>query len=383
MKKIFASAVCLFLFDTCFTQIIPTDSLYMGQKPPESSPKVFTLSVSQKFFAAERIAISNTGGDIYYSEIKSYYPNTGESVKRYCYSGDKWTGPFNLFEGYAAPALSVTGDTMYAEKNFETFISVKEGLKWSNPRKILSKLDSVHYLQVTNKGNYYISSRPKTGIGAGDWCKLLINAADSTAFSLGRPLNTSGDNLDFFVSKDETYMIVCTYSGLGISYHKKDGSWTNPRNLGAKINFGLGMWGPYVSSDNKYLFYTTGTKEDYSDVHEYWVRIDGLIDSLKYTNLSPYVKTLIKNQAVSVGQTFNFTIPGITFFDEDSNIPLTYSAALINGNPLPSWLSFNPDTRTFSGKPVETGELKIKVIATDKEKASALCPLTIMITANP
>lgn len=86
---------------------------------------------------------------------------------------------------------------------------------------------------------------------------------------------------------------------------------------------------------------------------------------------------------MGVGQTFNFTIPESTFFDEDSNIPLTYSAALINGNPLPSWLSFNPGTRTFSGKPIETGELKIKVIATDTEKASALCLLTIMITVNP
>ena len=56
-----------------------------------------------------------------------------------------------------------------------------------------------------------------------------------------------------------------------------DGSWTNPRNFGPEINFGLGSWGPCITPDNKYLFYSTGTKPDYSDVYVYWVRIDGLI----------------------------------------------------------------------------------------------------------
>jgi len=60
-----------------------------------------------------------------------------------------------------------------------------------------------------------------------------------------------------------------------------DGSWTNPANFGPVIDFGLGSWGPYVTPDNKYLFYSTGTKWDYSDVHVYWVRIDGMIDTRK------------------------------------------------------------------------------------------------------
>jgi len=158
---------------------------------------------------------------------------------------------------------------------------------------------------------------------------------------MGRPINTSGENLDFFVSRDESYMIVTNRPGLGISYRNNDGSWTNPRNFGPKIDFGLGSWGPYVTPDDKYLFYSTGTKPDYSDVSVYCVRIDGAIDSLKHTNLSPYIKSLINNQTADVGQPFTFTVPDNIFFDDDSNVALTYSAALLNGNPLPSWLSFN------------------------------------------
>jgi hypothetical protein len=380
MKTFFFS---LFLASVGFAQTIPADSLYLGQTPPGDVPKIFPLFVSPKFFAAERIAISNDGKEIYYSELKGYYPVNTPGIKYYRYSGDKWTGPFNVFEGYMSPAFSVTGDTMYFEKDAPVaFLSIKEGSKWSPPQKILTKLDSAHYLQVTDKGNYYVSSRPKNTIGAGDWCKLEFHGSDTTAVGLGMPLNTAWDNLDFFISKDETFMIVATPSGLSISYPKEDGNWTNPRGLGSKINFGLGMWGPFVTPDNKYLFYTTGTKQDYSDVNVYWVRVDGLIDSLKHTNIPPYVKNKIKSQNGFVGKSFSFTVPDDTFFDEDGGASFTYSATLLNGNPLPSWLSFNALTKTFSGTPTEAGELKILVTATDRGNGSGFGAFRLLITAQ-
>lgn len=381
---IFFSIFSLFLVSTGFAQSIPTDSLYLGQTPPGDAPKIFSLSVSSGFFAAERITISNDGKEIYYSELKGYYPLNTPRIKNYSLVDGKWTGPFNLFEGYCAPALSVTSDTMYFEnENSETFFSAKKGLSWTEPKRILSKLDSAHYLQVTGKGNHYISSRPNNTIGVSDWCMLEFNGSDTTAVGLGMPLNTAWDNLDFFVSKDETFMIVTTPFGLSISYPKKDGNWTNPRGLGGKINFGLGMWGPFVTPDNKYLFYTTGTKPDYSDVNVYWVRVDALIDSLKHSNIPPYVKNKIKSQTGLVGNAFSFTIPDDTFFDEDSDNTLSYSVTLIDGSPLPSWLNFDALTKTFSGTPVEAGELKILVTATDAGQASGLGAFRLLITTGP
>jgi hypothetical protein len=176
---------------------------------------------------------------------------------------------------------------------------------------------------------------------------------------------------------------VTNRPALAISYRNNDGSWTNPRNFGPKINFGLGSWGPWVTPDNKYLFYTTGTKPDYSDVYVYWVRIYCTIDSLKHTNLSPYIKSLINNQSAVAGQLFSYIIPNNIFFDDDSKVSLTYSATLITGDPLPSWISFDPGTRTISGTPLEPGELTIKVVAADSENATAYCPVKIIITANP
>ncbi|MCX6163417.1 MAG: putative Ig domain-containing protein [Ignavibacteriae bacterium] len=387
MKTYTISILIIFLINACFAQPIPTDSLYLAQTPPtNSAPKRFFLPVSSGSFTAERIAITNDGKEIYYSVVHSYYPTAGDTIKYFKYSDNKWTGPFNLFNSYIAPGLSITGDTMYFQNNsvsYQTLISVRTGTGWSNPQRILYGINSAHYFQETNNENYYVSSVSNPSIGGSDWCKLFINGADTTAISLGLPLNSGTEDLDLFVSKDESFMIVVKYAGyvtsLYISYHKNNGNWTNPKSLGPTINFGLGEWGPYVSSDDKYLFYTAGTNPNYSDTYIYWSRIDGLIDSLKHTNFIPYLKNKIPNQTDTVGHLFNFTVPDSTFIDDDGNNTLTYSATLSNGSSLPSWLNFNPATRTFSGTPTAVGSLGLKVIATDTANASASCTFNFNI----
>jgi hypothetical protein len=43
--------------------------------------------------------------------------------------------------------------------------------------------------------------------------------------------------------------------------------------------------------------------------------------------------------------------------------PITYSATLANGNPLPSWMTFSGNT--FTGTPPGAGTLSVTVIGTD------------------
>jgi hypothetical protein len=313
--------IAFFMFgDIVYTQSIPGSGMYLGKKPPESIPERFISAVTTGSFAAERIAISNDGKEIYYTEVKSYYPASGDTIKYYRFSGRRWRGPFNLFPGYLSPALSVTGDTMYiqtAGSEYETFMAVRNGKGWTRPQRILKNLNSAHYLQVTGKGNYYISSKSDNTIGGNDWCKLLFVNPDSIVLSLRRPVNTEWDNLDFYIAKDESFIISATITGLAISFPNANGGWTSPRNLGKDINFGLASWGPYVTPDKKYLFYTTGTKPDYSDTGIFWVKVDKLIDSLKNTNNLPYLQERMENQAGFVNRKVDFTIPEDAFFDDD------------------------------------------------------------------
>jgi hypothetical protein len=379
MKKFTISIILILLINTCFSQPIPTDSLYLGQTLPGKTPKIFPLLVSTGFFAAERIVISNDGKEIYYQELKGYNTTSIVRMKYYRYSGGQWTGPFNLIDNYVSPSLSITNDTMYIENNNNAYFSIKSGLNWSNPKRFLNSLNTSHYLQVTNNGNFFTSSKPSSSLGVADWCRLYINGTDTNAVSLGLPVNSIYDDLDFCVSRDETFMILSKPAGLFVSYHKNNGNWTNPKNLGSKINWGLGEWGPYVSSDNKYLFYSTGTNPNYSDTYIYWARIDSLIDSLKNTNFVPYLKNQIPNQTDTLGQILTYTFPDSTFIDDDGNNTLTYSATLSSGSVLPSWINFNPVTRTFAFTPTAIGSTGIKVTATDTANASVTCTFNLNV----
>lgn len=375
-----------FTYFSVYSQPIPSDSMYLGQVPPGNTPKVFNLPKAPGSFAAERIAISNDGKEIFFSVIRNYYPTSGDTIKYFKYYDNKWNGPFSLFSNHLAPALSVSGDTMYIQNNsviYQTLFSYRTANSWSNPRRILCNLNNAHYMQVTNSGNYYISSVTPSGLGATDWCRLYMNNSDSLAVSLGLPLNNYIDNLDFFISRDESFIIIAKNNGNGaklhISYRKNNACWTNPKNLGTAINFGLAAWGPYVSHDGKYLFYTTGTNYNYTDTYVYWVRIDGIADSLKHTNFIPYLKNQIPNMTDTAGKQFTYTIPDSVFIDDDGNNTLTYSAVLSNGSQLPSWLNFNSVTGTFTSTALQTGSFNIKVTATDTANAVSVCTFTLNV----
>ena len=77
----------------------------------------------------------------------------------------------------------------------------------------------------------------------------------------------------------------------------------------------------------------------------------------------------------------SFTLPSNTFTDPQGQ-KLTYAATQSNGWSLPSWLSFNSSTGTFSGTAPSTAtSLKITVTATDASKLSASETFNVSIAA--
>ncbi len=266
-----------------YAQTIPADSVYLGQASPGNTPKIFNLSVSPGFFPAERVSFSPDGKNIYYSELGGYYPITAARIKRYSYSGGKWNGPDTLFENYFSPALSPDGSKMYfqhvGEENLEVWYSVNSDTGWSAPSRFLSGLPFNYLLQETNNGNYYCSSYSASGgLGLRDWSRLVISGTDSIVQSLGRPLCTTGDDIDFSVSRDESYFISSANGNLCISYHKPDGSLDKSE----KANFISGLGSVLDFRQQISYSFTTGSGIlSHGDTWIYWVRVDNLIDSLK------------------------------------------------------------------------------------------------------
>ncbi|NND72263.1 MAG: hypothetical protein HKN43_11880, partial [Rhodothermales bacterium] len=98
-------------------------------------------------------------------------------------------------------------------------------------------------------------------------------------------------------------------------------------------------------------------------------------------NDSPALLNPIVNQNITEGIAFSFQIPENTFVDIDAGDILTYSAMQVEGGELPTWLTFEPVTRTFSGTPpdADTDSIAIRVFAVDSGQASVDGEFTLYI----
>ncbi len=93
-----------------------------------------------------------------------------------------------------------------------------------------------------------------------------------------------------------------------------------------------------------------------------------------------FVDQGIPNETVPIGSSFNIPIPPDAFAASNTNVAtnVSFSATLANGNPLPSWVTFNPITRTFSGDaPPGAPPLQIEVFAKDTNGDVATVTFTL------
>ena len=94
--------------------------------------------------------------------------------------------------------------------------------------------------------------------------------------------------------------------------------------------------------------------------------------SVEDTNDAPTVANAMADQIIIEGGSLNFQFNANAFLDVDKTDSLSFTATLSDGNALPSWLTFDADTRTFTGTPSssDTGGIKINVTATDTSNAT-------------
>jgi hypothetical protein len=86
-------------------------------------------------------------------------------------------------------------------------------------------------------------------------------------------------------------------------------------------------------------------------------------------------------QTWTEGTQLSFTLPSNTFADPNSEA-LTYTAGLSNGQALPSWLTLNSTSATFSGSvPYTSGPISIKLTAADTSGLSISETFTATLAA--
>ena len=93
--------------------------------------------------------------------------------------------------------------------------------------------------------------------------------------------------------------------------------------------------------------------------------------TLTGTNDAPILTAPLADRQVHSKKNFSWQLPAGSFVDPDQGDTLTYRATLADGSALPTWLSFDAATQTFSGQaPKQVGAVDVKVTATDKVAAT-------------
>jgi Ca2+-binding RTX toxin-like protein len=94
---------------------------------------------------------------------------------------------------------------------------------------------------------------------------------------------------------------------------------------------------------------------------------DQFVITVNNTNDAPTLQNPLVDRSVNEDSATSFLVPANAFRDVDVGDSLTYSATRTDGTALPTWLSFNPATRIFSGTPTnaQVGVLGVRVTATD------------------
>ena len=101
-------------------------------------------------------------------------------------------------------------------------------------------------------------------------------------------------------------------------------------------------------------------------------------------NDAPQIGVTLANQQGTGGKPWQYRLPTDAFHDIDKGDVLSLTAALDDGQPLPSWLAFDAATGQFSGTPPSSEQAdtyRIAITATDKAGAQAKQAFNLHITA--
>jgi hypothetical protein len=267
----------------------------------------------------------------------------------------------------------------------------QKGDSWSHPEKFPNQVNSDQYecgsSMALDHSMYFASQRTGTKGACDIFYSKFQDGQYQTPINQGK-FNTPGSECGVYISPNQEFVIFTSYGrpeGYGIvdlyiSFPLKDGSWATPQNMGAMINTADSEWPLSLSPDGKYFFFSRYSASS-GITKIYWVDSKILVDQKKAV-FAPKLKKQIPVMVLKTDTTLNYVIPANTFSCEYGIETLKFTVTSGNGSALPSWLSFNADTKTLSGTPKVPETDTIKISVTNADTVSASCTFKIRVSSR-
>jgi ankyrin repeat protein len=272
---------------------------FMGQQPPgpDDGPLLFAPDiVSTHRFQHGTVSFSPDGDEAFWSS-QIAIQETGYSEGLIVFShieNGQWTqpaaAPFSrLASNDDVPFYSPDGERLYflsarrapgddEERGERIWYVNRTAAGWSEPQIVEGGPNTIelHWeFSVAADGSIYVGSR-------GDlFVSHYVDGSYTEPRSLGALVNSDADESMPFIAPDGSYLLFSRighpenmgFADLWISFPDQRGAWTEPVNLGERINT-MGGICPIVSPDSRYLFFNSGNDDNY------WVDA-GFIQRLK------------------------------------------------------------------------------------------------------
>lgn len=258
---------------------------YFGLEPPGLVPEVFGPGMICLTERQERGCVFSPDGREFF--LTTTFMNTSYARRL---DDDTWTSLKDLYFAptSAEPFVAPDGKRIFFNKENDVHVSEKVNDRWSQPVKLANPINSSaeEYFPTTaaNGTLYFCSKRSGADGGIAVFRSQPVDGAYTSVEKLPPPINTYHGAWDPMIAPDESYMIVAVglpgygQADLFISFRNDDDTWTMPRNLGPQINTDLIEYGPRLSPDGKYFFFSRLTGWRASDLADiYWVNIRAIL----------------------------------------------------------------------------------------------------------
>lgn len=289
MNKLHFTYVVIFLF-SCSVPRQKLKGEYLGQIPPGNIPQLFAPGIVNDGIATRDITFTSDGKEIYFCK------NTGNSTFStllFCKETEKgWSEPevvsfaqdpnFIFIEPFISPNgeklffVSNMGNEFTAENRFITDIWVTDriGGSWGRPYKLdtlINSSDSEFFPTVAANGNLYFSRENAVNREGFIYKSELKNGKYLKPEKLPIQINSGIARFNAVIAKDESFMIIPVYgmedtygsTDYYISFFEKEKGWSEPLNLGDKINTTSGNeYSAGFSPDDNYFFFMSARIEE-------------------------------------------------------------------------------------------------------------------------
>ena len=250
---------------------------YLDQAPPGDDPVLFAPGIVSDGLNNRDMAIMPDGSALYWSSNLRNFDVSVILVSRRTEDGwsDPEVAPFSRDPAlrYLEPAIAPDGSRMFfvaaATGSRDNDIWMMERVEggWGEPQRLEEPVNtgvSETYPSVTNDGTLYFS-RAEDGSNAEHIYRARYrDGAYQHPERLPANVNSGESQFNAFVAPDESYLIVPVWGrddSVGsvdyyVTFRTVDDEWSEPVNLGAKVNTPGGReYTPYVSPDGGYFFF--------------------------------------------------------------------------------------------------------------------------------